>query len=143
MIFEDGAVGACQQAFAFAAHLQLIGRRQAKHLCATQQAVPVLAPPYRLPLVHQQGFEHAITVGQAAIVGLEPGPHPPIAQHFRAHADSSARSSPRALARVSSSSDSATESITSPAPARSCTCVPAIQALRISMFRSMSPSRFR
>src|SRR5690606_24812938 len=58
-------------------------------------------------------------------------------------AAASARSSPRALARVSSSSRSATESTTIPAPARSETVVPSCTRVRMRMLRSRSPLRSR
>ena len=54
-----------------------------------------------------------------------------------------ARRSPLALARVSCSSCPATESETMPAPARSSSASPLSHRLRIRMFRSMSPFRFR
>ena len=54
-----------------------------------------------------------------------------------------ARSTPRAFARVSSSSRSGIESATMPAPARTVSSEPPSCSVRIRIFMSMLPSRFR
>ncbi len=65
-----------------------------------------------------------------------------VATNLHQRSTPSARSSPVAFARVSSSSRSAIESATMPAPARKRIVSRSIASVRIRMLRSRSPSRF-
>ena len=91
---------------------------------------------------HRDGLEQSVAIGKAAIVrghGIVPFP---VDQDHRPSSPS-ASSNPRALARVSASSASGTESATMPAPARRLSSLPDFTNERMRMLRSMSPSLFR
>ena len=121
-----------------------VGQGDPKTLRAPTQATPMRVPPHGPPLVHEQGFEQAVAIGESAIVCRDAIDAATAAQDAQVHASPPrARNKPRALCRVSCSSRSASESTTMPAPARNCSSRPCNQALRIRMFRSMSPSRLR
>src|SRR5690606_8612545 len=94
-----------------------------------------------------QGLEQAVAVGHGAVAGGDGVDFALAAEDAHAHPGTpSARSMPRALARVSSSSRSGSESATMPAPVRKRSRLPpgapgSSSALRIRMLRSRSPSR--
>ena len=90
-------------------------------------------------------FEQAVAITEAAVEHADPIRGHTADQQPRRHQPGapSARSRPRALARVSSSSAWASESATMPAPARRLTRSPVKARVRIRMFKSSSPLQSR
>src|SRR4030095_14654000 len=115
---------------------------------AEYQAAQMLFEKSHAALHQQRAFEQAVAVVQAAILHCDRLQRirraDAVDQNGSRHASTpSARSTPRAFARVSSSSRSGIESATMPAPARSVSARPCSCSERIRIFMSMLPSRFR
>ena len=125
-----------------------VRRLDAETLAAEREPAQVLLDESHVAVCQQRGLEHAIAVLKTAIlhcdrvqriVGTET-----VDENSCRHASTpSARSTPRAFARVSSSSRSGMESATMPAPARNVSSRPLSCSERIRIFMSMLPSRFR
>src|SRR6185437_6414301 len=114
---------------------------------ARTETAEVAGEQARAAIQARDGLEQAVAVVQAAVEGRDRARLAPVdPHHFRleAHARlSSAARRPRALARVSSSSRSGSESATMPAPARNATWAPLTVMVRMRMLRSSRPSRVR
>ena len=119
------------------------GNQQA--LAAGCQSLHVPCPQRRTRADQADAFEQAVAVSKAAIEHADPLRGHAVDQQPRRHQPGapSARSRPRALARVSSSSAAASESATMPAPARRLTRSPVKARVRIRMFKSRSPLQSR
>ncbi len=100
-------------------HLCLVDSFDPEARTAAQQALEVVCEAPDLPVNHGHGFKEAISILQAAIARRDRGLLAPVHPDAIAHCSCpSARMSPRALARVSSSSRCGSLSATMPAPAR-------------------------
>ncbi len=129
----------------FAPQLCRIGHRHPQAITTFRESPHVARPQRRRRTDQTDAFEQAIAIGETAVQRRDLFRHHTVDQHARVHQSGtpSARSRPRALARVSSSSLVATESATMPAPARRLTSLPARVRVRIRMFKSSSPLRSR
>ena len=103
------------------AHRVEIRCRETEGAGAVDQALEVPVEKARATGHDRKGLEQSVTVEQAAVQRVDGGAGAAIDEDARHCALPSARNSPLAFARVSSSSRSGTESATMPAPARSST----------------------
>src|SRR6185436_17234667 len=145
---QYGALGRSAEALHVRAQHGTVRRYDAEPFAAERKASQVLLEKSHASLRQQRSLEDTVAVVETAILHSDRvqriGRADAVDEDCSRHASTpNARNTPRAFARVSSSSRSAIESATMPAPARKLSARPSSCSERIRIFMSMLPSRFR